>query len=57
SVETTNNISDRLSEEGYAFANVNLIPDIDKDSRTVALTLYVDPGRRIYVRRINITGN
>lgn len=57
SVETTNNISDRLAEEGYAFANVNLIPDIDKDSRTVALTLYVDPGRRIYVRRINITGN
>jgi outer membrane protein insertion porin family len=57
SVETTTSISDRLAENGYAFANVNLIPDIDKDSRTVALTLYVDPGRRIYVRHVNITGN
>lgn len=57
SVETTTAINDRLSAEGYAFANVNLIPELDKDSRTVALTLFVDPGRRIYVRRINITGN
>ncbi|MDY6978248.1 MAG: outer membrane protein assembly factor BamA [Pseudomonadota bacterium] len=57
SVETTNNISDRLAARGYAFANVNLIPELDKDSKTVALTLSVDPGRRVYVRRINITGN
>lgn len=57
SVETTTNISDKLAEKGYAFANVNMIPDLDKDSNTVALTLSVDPGRRVYVRRINITGN
>ncbi|MDZ7805146.1 outer membrane protein assembly factor BamA [Thiohalophilus sp.] len=57
SVETTNNISDKLAARGYAFANVNLIPELDKDSRSVALTLSVDPGRRVYVRRINITGN
>ena len=57
SVQTTTNISDRLAENGYAFANVNLIPDLNKDSRTVALTLSIDPGRRVYVRRINITGN
>ncbi|TDY00121.1 Beta-barrel assembly machine subunit BamA [Thiohalophilus thiocyanatoxydans] len=57
STETTNNISDRLAESGYAFANVNLIPDLDKDAQTVDLTLSVDPGRRVYVRRINITGN
>ena len=55
SVQTTTNISDRLAEKGYAFANVNLIPDLNKDSRTVALTLSIDPGRRVYVRRINIT--
>lgn len=57
STETTNKISDKLAERGYAFANVNLIPDLDKDSKTVALTLSVDPGRRVYVRRVNITGN
>ena len=56
-VETTKRISDKLAEKGYAFANVNIVPDIDKESRTVGLTLFVDPGRRVYVRRINITGN
>lgn len=50
-------ISDKLGEEGYAFANVNAVPEIDKKNRTVALTFFVDPGRRVYVRRINITGN
>ncbi|UCE89038.1 MAG: outer membrane protein assembly factor BamA [Pseudomonadota bacterium] len=55
--ESTKQVSDRLAENGYAFANINMIPDIDKEKRTVALTLFVDPGRRINVRRINITGN
>lgn len=50
-------ISDRLGNEGYAFANVNAVPDIDREKKEVAFTLFVDPGRRAYVRRINITGN
>ncbi|MEJ2360369.1 MAG: outer membrane protein assembly factor BamA [Gammaproteobacteria bacterium] len=54
---TRKNISDRLAQLGYPFANVNIAPDIDNDSKTVALTVYIDPGRRVYVRRINITGN
>ena len=56
-IDSTKYLSDRLAENGYAFANVNMVPDIDKDSRTLALTFFVDPGRRIYVRRVNITGN
>ncbi len=56
-IDSTKRLSDRLAENGYAFANVNMVPDIDKDSRTLALTFFVDPGRRIYVRRVNITGN
>ncbi|MGW8228367.1 MAG: outer membrane protein assembly factor BamA, partial [Gammaproteobacteria bacterium] len=56
-VESTKRISDRLSDDGYAFANVNIVPDIDKDSRTVGITMFVDPGKRVYVRRININGN
>jgi outer membrane protein insertion porin family len=55
--ETTKGISDLLAKEGYAFANVNAQPDVDKKNQTVALTLFVDPGRRVYVRRINVTGN
>lgn len=50
-------ISDRMGAYGYAFANVNAAPDIDRDKRVVDFTLYVDPGRRVYVRRINIGGN
>jgi len=50
-------ISKRLGEHGYAFANVNAIPDIDNEKREVALTFFVDPGKRVYVRRINIHGN
>ena len=56
-VDTTKKISDLLAENGYAFANVNMVPDVDKDSRTLALTFFVEPGRRIYVRRVNISGN
>lgn len=55
--DSTKALGDRLAEEGYAFANVNMVPDVDKDSRTVALTFFVDPGRRFYVRRINVAGN
>ena len=55
--DSTKSMSDLLAENGYAFANVNMIPDVDKDSRTLAVTFFVDPGRRIYVRRVNISGN
>ena len=55
--ESTKLIVYRLGNEGYAFANVNPVPDIDREKKQVAFTLYVDPGRRVYVRRINISGN
>ncbi len=50
-------ITERLGEEGYAFANVNTIPEIDKEKQQVAFTFVVDPLLRAYVRRINISGN
>jgi outer membrane protein insertion porin family len=50
-------IGERLGNEGFAFANINPIPKIDKDDRTVALTFFVDPGKRIYVHRIEAAGN
>ncbi len=55
--ESTKAVTDRLGNEGYAFANANAVPAIDKDKRTVAFTIFIDPGRRVYVRRINIVGN
>lgn len=50
-------ISDRLGDDGYAFANVNASPELDKETRQTAFTFFIDPGRRVYVRRINISGN
>ena len=50
-------MGDRLGNEGYAFANVNAVPEVDKENHTVSFTFMVDPGRRVYVRRINLTGN
>jgi len=54
---TTRALVDRLGEYGYAFATVNAQPQIDSQHHTVDLTLQVDPGRRVYVRRVNVVGN
>jgi len=50
-------ITDRLATLGYAFASANPIPEPNRDKREVAFTLLVDPARRVYVRRVNVTGN
>ena len=55
--QTTKAISERLANDGYAFANVNAAPELDKEKKQVAFTLFVDPGRRVYVRRIQVQGN
>lgn len=54
---TNKRISDRLGTFGYAFANVNANPDINRDKREVAFTFFIDPGKRAYVRHMNIAGN
>ena len=55
--ETTKLIQDRLGNEGYAFASINPVPEINRETNEVTFTLYIDPGRRVYVRRIGISGN
>ena len=55
--KSTAAISDRLGHEGYAFSNVNAVPSVDEEAKTVAFTFFVDPGKKTSVRRINIYGN
>jgi outer membrane protein insertion porin family len=55
--ESTKAIAEILGSYGYAFATINPQPDIRRDLSEVDLTLVVDPGRRIYVRQVNVTGN
>ncbi len=55
--ETSKAIQDRLGDDGYAFANVNMVPEIHEANKTVDMAFFVDPGKRAYVRRINYSGN
>ncbi|MBU3541040.1 outer membrane protein assembly factor BamA [Polynucleobacter sp. UB-Tiil-W10] len=55
--ESTKAIAEVLGSYGYAFATINPQPDIRRDIAEVDLTLVVDPGRRIYVRQVAISGN
>ncbi len=55
--ESTKLIQDRLGNEGYAFASINPVPEINREKDEVTFTLYIDPGRRVYVRRIGVYGN
>lgn len=57
STVTAKIIEDRLGNEGFVFAKVSMIPEIDDENGKVTMTFLVDPGKRAYVRRINITGN
>ena len=54
---TAKAISDYLGGLGYAFANVNPNPVLDRENNTAEVTFYVDPSRRVYVRRIQVSGN
>ncbi|MFK7830815.1 MAG: outer membrane protein assembly factor BamA [Congregibacter sp.] len=50
-------ITRRLGNEGYNFATVTGIPELDEETNTVAIKFFVDPGQRTYVRRISFKGN
>ncbi|MFT4581142.1 MAG: outer membrane protein insertion porin family [Gammaproteobacteria bacterium] len=55
--QTAKDLTERLGDEGYAFANVNPIPKTDEEGKTVTVTYFVDPGQRVYVRRVSFYGN
>jgi len=47
----------RLGDQGYAFPNVNPVPEINDEDKAVKITMFVTPGKRAYVRRINFRGH
>jgi outer membrane protein insertion porin family len=55
--DSTKAIAEKLGSYGYAFAVINPQPDIRRDLNEVDITLVVDAGRRVYVRKVEITGN
>jgi len=56
-LEVTKQMTERLGDLGYAFSSVTPLPQLNRETKVADFTLQVDPGRRVYVRRINITGN
>jgi len=55
--ETRAALASKLADAGYAFANINAIPELQKDKKRVDFVFVVDPGRRVYVRKIHVRGN
>ena len=56
-VQTTKAFTDYFGNFGYAFAQVEARPEVDRVNNRVALVLQAEPSRRAYVRRINVAGN
>ncbi|MDG2035101.1 MAG: outer membrane protein assembly factor BamA [Pseudomonadales bacterium] len=46
-----------MGNQGYAFAEINSIPEVNAEDKTVDITFFVDPGKRTYVRSIEFEGN
>lgn len=56
-MQTVNAIRDRLSEEGYAFAEVEPETLLNRDNNTIDLNIQIEPKSRVYIRRILVEGN
>ena len=54
--QTSDLMAFRLGEEGYANAEIEPVPELDREKKEVAVTFYVNPQNRVYVRRINFNG-
>lgn len=55
--ETRKNLESKIGAQGYAFTKINALPDFDEANKLVGITLAIEPGKRTYVRRIDIRGN
>jgi outer membrane protein insertion porin family len=47
----------RLGRDGYAFSQVHAVPELNRETKEAAITFFVDPQNRVYVRRINFKGS
>jgi len=55
--ESKDLLTKALGNSGYAFAKVRVMPEIDDDKKQVDLTYLLEPGLKVYIRRINFIGN
>ncbi|MBL8565840.1 MAG: outer membrane protein assembly factor BamA [Hyphomicrobiaceae bacterium] len=55
--KTVEKLTLAIAEQGYAFARVRPRANPDFASRTISLTYIIDEGPRVYIDRINVSGN
>lgn len=56
-IAAVNAMRDRMSEEGYAFAEIEPLTTLNEDDNTISLAFDLKPSHRIYIRRVEIQGN
>src|SRR5210317_2341021 len=54
--QTSDLMAFRLGEEGYAYAEIEPVPELDREKKEASVTFYVNPQNRVYVRKINFNG-
>ncbi|WP_417669011.1 outer membrane protein assembly factor BamA [Roseibium sp.] len=55
--QSVEDITVKVAENGYAFAQVRPRGSRDYENKTISLTYYIEEGPRAYVERINVIGN
>ncbi len=56
-IDTQKRMMDFFSDKGYAFAKVNIRPDVNEKTHEVSIVFDVEPGQRVYVRTVSFEGN
>lgn len=46
-------MTQRLGQDGFAFAEITPYPELDREAKTVSMTFLVEAGKRAYVKRVN----
>lgn len=54
---TIDAITDRVGDEGYAFATVTPLLNRDVNAHTVAVSFDIEKGKEVYIERLEISGN
>ncbi len=54
---TSEYITTLLGNAGYTNASVEGMPQKSAEDSTVGITFFIDPGKRVYVRRVEFSGN
>lgn len=56
-IQANQAIGNELGNYGYAFARVDVVPNVDMKNRLVDIDFKVEPGNKYYVRHIHFVGN